>query len=125
MSLRAKLLLIALSTLALPFVGWLFVRQMEELLRHGQEQTLIASARAIGRSLTSIEADLPPPGAALYVHAAPGRIAVDGFSDDWTALLAFAQSVGVPSDAQKVRLLLCEDADALYLFASVQDATRA
>ena len=124
MSLRAKLLLIALSTLALPLVGWLFVRQMEELLRHGQEQTLIASANAIGRSLSAIESDLPPPGAALYVHVAPGRIAVDGFGDDWTLLRPFAQSVGVPDDAQKLKLLLCSDRDWLYLLATAQDATR-
>jgi hypothetical protein len=38
MSLRSKLLLLALSTLALPLVGWLFVRQMEELLRHGRSR---------------------------------------------------------------------------------------
>jgi signal transduction histidine kinase len=124
MSLRAKLLLIALSTLALPLAGWLFVRQMEELLRHGQEQTLIASAKAIARSLGAIESDLPPPGAARYVHAAPGPIVVDGFGDDWTALQPFVQSVGMPSDAQKLKLLLCEDRDWLYLFARVHDATR-
>jgi len=124
MSLRSKLLLLALSTLALPLVGWLFVRQMEELLRHGQEQTLIASAKAIARSLSAIESDLPPPGAALYVHPAPGRVAVDGFADDWTALLPFEQSVGMPSDAQKLKLLLCTDRDWLYLLAQVHDATR-
>src|SRR5690349_20690710 len=109
MSLRFKLLLIALSTLALPLVGWLFVRQMEELLRHGQEQTLIASARAIARSLSAIESDLPPPGAALYVHAAPGRIDLDAFGDDWTGLLPYVQSIGAPNDAQKLKLLLCAD----------------
>jgi len=124
MSLRAKLLLIALSTLALPLVGWLFVRQMEELLRHGQEQTLIASAKAIARSLLAIESDLPPPGAALYVHPAPGRIAIDGFADDWAALQPFVQSVGVPSDSQKLKLLLCGNRDWLYLLATVHDASR-
>ena len=124
MSLRAKLLLIALSTLALPLVGWLFVRQMADLLRHGQEQTLIASAKAIARSLLAIESDLPPPGAALYVHRAPGRIAIDGFADDWGSLQGFAQSVGVPSDAQKLKLLLCSDRDWLYLLAVARDATR-
>ena len=124
MSLRSKLLLIALSTLVLPLVGWLFVRQMEELLRHGQEQTLIASARAIARSLSAIESDLPPPGAVLYVHPAPGRIVLDAFGDDWTGLLPYVQSVGVPSDAQKLKLLLCTDRDWLYLLAQVHDATR-
>ncbi|HEY2395840.1 MAG TPA: ATP-binding protein [Rudaea sp.] len=124
MSLRSKLLLIALSTLALPLVGWLFVRQMEELLRHGQEQTLIASARAIARGLSAIESDLPPPGAALYVHPAPGRIDLDAFGDDWTGLLPYVQSVGVPNDAQKLKLLLCADRDWLYLLAQAHDTTR-
>jgi len=124
MSLRFKLLLIALSTLALPLAGWLFVRQMEELLRHGQEQTLIASARALARSLGAIESELPPPGAALYVHAANERIAVDGFADDWATMLPYAQNVGAPSDAQKLKLLLCENGEWLYLLAIVRDTTR-
>ncbi|HET7063155.1 MAG TPA: ATP-binding protein [Rudaea sp.] len=124
MSLRFKLLLIALSTLALPLAGWLFLRQMEELLRHGQEQTLIASARALARSLGAIESELPPPGAALYVHAVNERIAVDGFADDWAAMLPYAQNVGAPSDAQKLKLLLCENGEWLYLLAIVRDTTR-
>ena len=86
MSLRFKLLLIALSTLALPFAGWLFVRQMEELLRQGQEQTLIASARALARSLGALKTELPPAGAAIYIHQAPEKITIDGYGDDWGAL---------------------------------------
>ena len=38
MTLRRKLLLVALCTLALPVAGWLYVRQMETLLREGQAQ---------------------------------------------------------------------------------------
>ena len=124
MSLRFKLLLIALSTLALPFSGWLFVRQMEELLRQGQEQTLIASARALARALGALKTELPPAGAAIYIHQAPGAIAIDGYADDWRDLSAFAQNLGPPSDAQKVTLLLCANHDWLYLFAEVHDATR-
>lgn len=124
MSLRFKLLLIALSTLALPFSGWLFVRQMEELLRQGQEQTLIASARALARALGALKTELPPAGAAIYVHQAPGPIAIDGYADDWGALSVFAQNLGAPGDAQKAALLLCADEQWLYLLASVHDATR-
>ena len=51
MTLRRKLLLVALCTLALPVAGWLYVRQMETLLREGQAQALTASARAMARSL--------------------------------------------------------------------------
>ena len=124
MSLRFKLLLIALSTLALPLAGWLFVRQMEELLRQGQEQTLIASARALARSLDALKAELPPTGAALYVHKAPGPIKVDGYTDDWKALAGHAQRLGAPNDGDALALLLCANSDWLYLYASVRDGSR-
>ena len=58
MSLRAKLLLVALSILALPWAGWQFVRQMETLLRQGQEQALLASADALARGVAhEVQAD--------------------------------------------------------------------
>jgi two-component system, OmpR family, sensor histidine kinase ChvG len=125
MSLRFKLLLIALSTLTLPLAGWLFVRQMEELLRQGQEQTLIASARALARSLGALKLELPPAGAAIYVHrAAEKMIEVDGYIDDWVQFMPYAQSLGPGSDAQKLSLLLCADQNWVYLLANVHDATR-
>jgi two-component system, OmpR family, sensor histidine kinase ChvG len=62
MSLRQKLLLVALCTLALPVAGWLYVRQMETLLRQGQEQALTATATAGARSLAVTDAPLPQPG---------------------------------------------------------------
>src|ERR1700749_2863184 len=99
MSLRFKLLLIALSTLALPAAGWLFVRQMEELLRQGQEQTLIASARALARSLNALNAELPPAGNALYVHRAPQAMTVDGRVDDWKPLEPYRQNLGPAADS--------------------------
>src|SRR3984957_1699117 len=124
MSLRFKLLLIALSTLALPLAGWLFVRQMEELLRHGQEQTLIASARALARSLNALNAELPPAGTALYVHHAPTRMVVDGYADDWSLLTPYTQNLGPSNDPQKLSVLLCDDDDWIYFLATVHDATR-
>lgn len=124
MSLRFKLLLIALSTLALPLAGWLFVRQMEQLLRQGQEQTLIATANALAQSLDVLGVPLPPTGSALYVHRAPGRMVVDGYADDWTLLAPFTQKLGPANDPGKLTLLLCDDDAWLYLYASVRDATR-
>jgi two-component system, OmpR family, sensor histidine kinase ChvG len=124
MSLRFKLLLIALSTLALPFAGWLFVRQMEELLRQGQEQTLIASARALARSLGALNAQLPPAGAAIYVHKAPEKISIDGYGDDWRTLSTYAQTIGPANDVHKATMLLCADRSWLYLLAEVRDTTR-
>ncbi|HEX7914944.1 ATP-binding protein [Rudaea sp.] len=124
MSLRFKLLLLALSTLALPLAGWLIVRQMEELLRQGQEQTLTASAKALARSLAALKTALPPAGQAFYVHSCAGGMRIDGYADDWNQLMPYAQNIGPADDAQKAKLLLCADGDFLYLLAQVRDATR-
>ncbi|HEX6832251.1 MAG TPA: ATP-binding protein [Rudaea sp.] len=124
MSLRFKLLLIALSMLVLPIAGWLIVRQMEELLRQGQEQTLIASAQALARSLDAMRVELPPAGSVFYVHDLQRPVAIDGYIDDWSALVAHTQNLGPPDDAQKLKLLLGADRDWLYLLATVRDTTR-
>ncbi|MBL8299703.1 MAG: HAMP domain-containing protein [Rhodanobacteraceae bacterium] len=124
MSLRRKLLLVALAMLALPWAGWQFVRQMETLLRQGQEQTLIASGKALARSLVAINAELPPPGGALYVHVLETPVQIDGYADDWLELRGYSQNLGPAQDAQKLKLTLAEDADWLYLLAEVRDNTR-
>ena len=50
-SLRTKLALLALTLLALPWAGILYVREMERLLLTGQEQALIATSRAVATVL--------------------------------------------------------------------------
>ena len=119
MTLRRKLLLVALCTLALPIAGWLYVQQMERLLREGQAQALLASARAVARSLVVTGAVAPGQGNGWYVQQAQDPITVDGYGDDWAPLTPWSQSLG-----QRGRLLLAEDADGLYLYADVPDAQR-
>ncbi len=124
MSLRRKLLLVALAMLALPWAGWQFVRQMEVLLRQGQEQTLIASGKALTRSLAAINAELPPPGDAVYVHDLDAPLQIDGYADDWLGLRLYSQNLGPAQDAQKLKLSVAEDAAWLYLLVEVRDTTR-
>jgi two-component system sensor histidine kinase ChvG len=50
-TLRAKLVLVALVLSVIPLVGYVHVKQMERLLREGQEQALRANARAIAMAL--------------------------------------------------------------------------
>ncbi|UPG86372.1 ATP-binding protein [Luteibacter aegosomatis] len=119
MTLRQKLLLVALCTLALPVAGWLYVRQMETLLREGQAQALVASARALARSLVVVDAPLPPAGAAWYVQQSNVPITVDGYGDDWAPLSAWAQ----PLD-RNARVMLAEDAHWLYFYIDVRAAQR-
>lgn len=119
MSLRHKLLLVALCTLALPAAGWLYVRQMETLLREGQAQALTASARAMARSLVVTDAPLPPAGPVWYVQATANPITVDGYGDDWAPLTPWSQSLD-----RRAKVLLAQDAQWLYLYADVRSALR-
>lgn len=119
MNLRRKLLLVALCTLALPVAGWLYVRQMEALLREGQAQALVASARAVARSLVVTHAPLPQGDTAWYVEQAVDSITVDGYGDDWAPLTPWSQPFGT-----RGKLLLAEDASSLYLYAEVRDTRR-
>ncbi len=49
--LRAKLALVALALLVLPWAGWRYVREMERFLLAAQEETLMATARAVATAL--------------------------------------------------------------------------
>jgi dedicated sortase system histidine kinase len=49
--LRAKLALVALVLLVLPWAGWLYVREMERFLVSAQEEALAATARAVATAL--------------------------------------------------------------------------
>ncbi len=119
MTLRRKLLLVALCTLALPVAGWLYVRQMETLLREGQSQALLASAGAVARSLVVTGAVAPDSaGSGWYVQQAPYPITVDGYGDDWAPLTPWSQPLGA-----RGKLLLAADDGWLYLYADVR-ATR-
>ncbi len=50
-SLRARLALVALVLLALPWTGYRYVREMERFLLAGQEQALVATSRAVATAL--------------------------------------------------------------------------
>lgn len=124
MSLRYKLLLVALSTLALPWVGWQFVRQTEALLRQGQEQALLASAGTLAKALDALDALSLSSASMLFVQQAHRAIVVDGFVDDWSELRPQAHSLGPPSDPGKLRVTLAENSAGLFLLAEARDATR-
>ena len=122
MTLRRKLLLVALTTLILPWAGWQFVRQTEAVLRQGQEQTLLASASTLARALGALDVEAPAPGSTLYVHPRKDTLRIDGYAGDWQAFRPFAQSFGADN---RLEVMLAEDAQWLYLYARARDSTRA
>ena len=71
MLIRTRLLLLGLTTLALPWAGWQFVGQLEGQLPEGQEEVLRASAEALARGLAARPGALPPAGPALFERPLP------------------------------------------------------
>ncbi|MEO7727796.1 MAG: ATP-binding protein [Burkholderiales bacterium] len=51
LNIRAKLAIVALVLLVIPWVGYTYVKSMEKLLRENQVQTVVASARAVATAL--------------------------------------------------------------------------
>jgi hypothetical protein len=92
LSIRQKLLLVSLSLLIIPWVGYEYVNEMEEYLQKRQEQRLLERARIIA----SLLADKPELFSTklstlgdtsgskhLYVRPITSPIHIDGRTNDW------------------------------------------
>ncbi len=119
MSLRSKLLLLALSTLVLPWAGWQLLRQFEGLLREGQAQAQLASAEALARAVAVQSESMPPADAGFFVHTAREPFALDGYDEDWRGQDFVAQKF-----AGGLEATLAQDGDSLYLLVAMPDASR-
>lgn len=94
--LRSKLLLITLTLFAIPWAGYEYVREMERFLRSGMESTLLDQARAIATVLHERDELFSPrvdlarqlqQGPTLYARKLDQPIQLDGYTDDWQAIL--------------------------------------
>ncbi|MCL6415264.1 ATP-binding protein [Aestuariirhabdus sp. Z084] len=95
MRLRAQLAILALVTLALPWAGCQYVQQMEQVLRKGQEATVLASARILGESLGDPRYFYPDQNyldeggvADSYAYPLLTPMSIDGYKDDWSSRVA-------------------------------------
>ncbi|TLM74838.1 ATP-binding protein [Microbulbifer harenosus] len=94
MNLRRQLVLLSLCTLALPWAGCQYLRQVDQALTQGQMQTLEATGNAIAARLASApELIAPdprrngrPPGAQLYLNPLAQTPVLDGYGEEWRAL---------------------------------------
>ncbi len=93
MSIRYQLLIVALTTLVLPWAGCQYARELETALRGAQENALLASADTIAHALSAepqrvfreVE-DTQAFDAAqgdLYVFRLHNQPLLDGYRDDW------------------------------------------
>lgn len=94
MSLRAKLLLLSLLTLILPWAGWQYADRMETTLRRGQEDSLITTAEILSRVVASqpellyrfpeeLRQAFDPQHGDLFAPLLLATPLLDGFADEW------------------------------------------
>jgi two-component system sensor histidine kinase ChvG len=94
MSLRAKLLLLSLLTLVLPWAGWQYADRMEATLRRGQEDSLLTTADVLGRVVASqpellyrfpdeLHERFDPQQGDLFAPLLFTTPLLDGFADEW------------------------------------------
>lgn len=129
MSLRAKLLLLSLLTLILPWAGWQYAERMETMLRQSQEDSLITTADVLGRVVASqpellyrfpdeLRQPFDPQRGDLFAPLLPTNPLIDGFADEWPA-----PSRPVPGfDSASPALRLGVLGRFMHVFIAVPDA---
>ena len=129
MSIRLQLLIVALTTLVLPWAGCQYARELETALRSSQEQSLLASAGTIANALSAQPqrvfqdaSDTKPFSSAagdLYVYPLVTQPLLDGYREDWDIP---AEPTALPTTSGYRARLQAGAADHfLYLYLEVGD----
>jgi dedicated sortase system histidine kinase len=129
-SIRLQLLLIALTTLVLPWAGCEYARELETTLRRSQESSLQATAGTIAHALAAEPqrvlrdvADTQPFSAELgdfYVYPLHNEPLLDGYREDW-GLTAEPSALPTATDLH-ARLIAGSVNRYLFLYIEVDDA---
>jgi two-component system sensor histidine kinase ChvG len=128
-SIRLQLLMVALTTLVLPWAGCQYARELETALRNSQERSLLASAGTIANALSAqpqhvfrdpdeleiFDANLGD----LYVYPLRSQPLLDGYRDDWG--LADVPSPLPTSTGYAARVQAGSTGRYLYLYIEVDD----
>ncbi|MFC3122187.1 proteobacterial dedicated sortase system histidine kinase [Agaribacter flavus] len=106
LGLRTKILFFASFLLAIPYLGYQYVWELESYLRIGQEQTLVGTASAVATALherpalfdsrAGFSAEVTP-GKDLIAHEIQYPIQLDGRLDDWQEYQTHMKDYGASS----------------------------
>ena len=128
-SIRTKVLLVAVLLLTIPYVGYQFVREMENHLRDGLDQSVLGAARALAGALHGRGDLIPEPASGdgstardreIYAHPLPQEIQVDGYLEDWGGHLAQLEPLG-DGEAPVAGFVAGKHGSYLYLLVRVTD----
>jgi two-component system sensor histidine kinase ChvG len=129
-SIRLQLLIVALTTLVLPWAGCQYAKELETALRSSQEQALLAGAGTIANALSAQpqrvfhdagDTQAFSAGAGdLYVYPLVTQPLLDGYREDWDVP---AEPTALPTTTgYRARLQAGSTERFLYLFIEVDDA---
>jgi two-component system, OmpR family, sensor histidine kinase ChvG len=129
-SIRLQLLIVALTTLVLPWAGCQYARELETALRSSQEQSLLGSAGIVANALSAQpqrvfhdSGDSQAFSAAagdLYVYPLITQPLLDGYREDWDIP---AEPTPLPTSTKyRARLQAGSTERFLYLYLEVDDA---
>jgi dedicated sortase system histidine kinase len=128
MSIRSQLLIIALTTLLLPWAGCQYARELESTLRVSQENSLQAAAATMANALSAQaprvfgENEAGGPFDAndgdRYAVSLPNQPLLDGYREDWNVAIEPSSLVPSPFGA---RLQLGLTERFLFFFLEVDD----
>ncbi len=124
-SIRKKLLLLSIAVLSLPYVGYQYVREMEQYLRDGLEISLAGTASSIAGLLSGRDALFPqstnrsdPP---LFVHEMKQVVQIDGYTEEWDNWLEWANDLTSIGGSANARIILAEREGYFYVLCKVDD----
>jgi dedicated sortase system histidine kinase len=127
-SIRFQLLVIALTTLVLPWAGCQYARELETTLRVSQENSLQAAAGTIANALSAewqhvfsdIDDGQPfdPDQGDLYVFSLHNQPLLDGYREDWGLA---EEPRALPANGLGARLLAGSTERYFFLYLEVDD----
>lgn len=130
-TIRIKLLLLSIAILAVPYIGYEYMRELERHLRGNLEFSLINAARAIAgpmhESYRLFPYNYSEADKTLFIHTLDSLIQIDGYTDDWANYLSWSDTYysGKEDDAGEdllsFKLLLGQHEQYLYALLQVWD----
>jgi two-component system, OmpR family, sensor histidine kinase ChvG len=128
-SIRLQLLIVALTTLVLPWAGCQYARELESTLRSSQEKSLLASAGTIANALSAQPQRVfhgsndghpfTPAAGDLYVYPLATQPLLDGYRDAWN--IAAGPTPLRTSTNYRARAQAASTERYLYLYLEVDD----
>jgi dedicated sortase system histidine kinase len=116
--------------LTIPYVGYQFVREMENYLRDGLEQSVLGAAQALAGALhdrPDLNLKSPPRSTqtaydgGIYAHPLPSDMQIDGYAEDWGGHLSQLESLGGDANEPRARFVAGKRGSYLYLLVMVKD----